>query len=120
MCSSLVNSIDGATIYPITDVPVGLLTRAFLVDIPKLLDVKWLEPQSQWITKSMLEKFVAMNNIQILPGDVMLLRTGFYAFSKETEGGHANPEKTGSPGLHPLAMEWIHENDISGKMEWKC
>lgn len=38
--SSLVGSIEGASIFDITNVKSGILSRAFLIDIPRILGIE--------------------------------------------------------------------------------
>lgn len=111
--SSQVDSQNGATIFPITNLPDGVFSRAFLIDIPRVLGVSWLQPQRQWITQDMIDAAVAKCNITVQPGDIMLLRTGFWAFALAKNAGDVDPEETGCPGLHPNVMKWVHAKDIS-------
>lgn len=85
----------------------------FLVVVLNLVSFCRLQPQRQWITQDMIDTAITKFNITVEPGDIMILRTGFWAFALAKNGGDVNPEEVGCPGLHPDVMKWVHSQDIS-------
>jgi kynurenine formamidase len=81
----------------------GLATRAHILDIPALLGVEILEPGTE-ITVAHLEQGLAASAAEIVPGDAVLLRTGWLdgELSYEAEAG-----------LGFDAARWLAARDVS-------
>jgi kynurenine formamidase len=109
--SSFVSDVDGALKSDIQQLRQGIVTRGVLIDIPLLKGYDFPMPLNQYITPSDLDAFLNKYSVDIRPGDIILLRTGFYNFSLQMEHG-ADP-RVGSPGLHPSAMSWLRERDVA-------
>lgn len=63
--SSAVDSTNGATAFPVTNLPDGVFARAFLIDIPQVFGIPWLNPLRQWITQDMISTAIAKCNITV-------------------------------------------------------
>lgn len=108
--SSVVTVSQGATKGAITALQTGLFTRAVLIDIPLLLNIPYPQPLDFEIHPALLDKALEKFNISIEPGNVVLLRTGFWRYN--LDHGIVDPRK-GSPGLYPSATIWLHQHNVS-------
>jgi len=75
---AIVNTEKGCTKLGIDNLKNGLITRAVLLDIPRLKGVPYLEPGTA-IYQDDVEAWEKMAGVRIEPGDVILLRTGRWA-----------------------------------------
>jgi len=88
--------------------------RGILLDLPRHLDVEWLEP-STLVDSEMLESCRAAQGTEIRPGDILLVRTGWLelfasgaaGFEPGSEGGHEQP------GIGFDALSFIDDHDIA-------
>jgi kynurenine formamidase len=72
---AIVNTEKGCTKLGIDNLKNGLITRAVLLDIPRLKGVPYLEPGTA-IYQEDVEAWEKMAGVKIEAGDVILLRTG--------------------------------------------
>lgn len=87
----------------------GIVTRAILMDIPKLRGVKYLEPG----TPIYPEDLAAWENragVKVGPGDVIFIRTGKWALRDERGPWDTNQ---GLAGLHVSCAKWLKERDVA-------
>jgi hypothetical protein len=87
----------------------GYITRAVLVDMPRLKNVKWLEPSTPIYAED-LEAWEKFAGITIGAGDALLIRSGRWA-KRETEGPW--PYGQGGAGLHASVLPWLRARDVS-------
>jgi hypothetical protein len=87
----------------------GFATRAILVDMPLLKNVKYLEPRTP-IYPADLEAWEKFANVKIGNGDAVLIRTGRWAM--RAEKGPWNSAREGA-GLHVSVMPWLKQRDIA-------
>ena len=73
-----VNTAKGCTRLGIDNLKQGLITRAVLLDMPRLKGVPYLEPGTA-IYQEDVEAWEKMSGAKIQSGDVVLLRTGRWA-----------------------------------------
>ena len=73
-----VNTTDGCTRNSVLAMKDGIVTRAVLVDIPRLRGVRYLEPGTR-VTRAEVEAWEQQAKVRIGPGDAVLLRTGRWA-----------------------------------------
>jgi len=73
-----VNTEKGCTKLGIDNLKQGLITRAILIDIPRLKGVPFLEPGTA-IYQEDVEAWEKMAGVKIQSGDAILLRTGRWA-----------------------------------------
>ncbi len=104
----------GATALDITACSTGVVGKGVLLDIPKLRDVKWLEP-GEAVTRAELEACEQMEGVRLDEGDILVLRTGHHRRRREI-GPWDNgppPKGEGKAGLHIDAIPWMHERRIA-------
>lgn len=106
--SDLVTASDGATKESIELLADGVVSRGVLLDIPRARGVEWLEPGTPVFPED-LEAAEKACNVQVQPGDVLFVRTGWYG--RRLEMGPVNFDVR--PGLQALALPWIHEREIA-------
>ena len=106
--SDLVTASDGATKESIELLADGVVYRGVLLDIPRARGVEWLEPGTPVFPED-LEAAEKACNVQVQPGDVLFVRTGWYG--RRLEMGPVNFDVR--PGLQALALPWIHEREIA-------
>jgi kynurenine formamidase len=75
---AVVNTDKGCTKLGIDNLKNGLITRAVLLDIPRLKGVPYLEPGTA-VYQEDVEAWEKMSGAKIQSGDVILLRTGRWA-----------------------------------------
>lgn len=105
-----VNSTAGSRTFAVDAMGGGIVTRGVLFDLPRHLDVAWLEP-GMGVTRADLEQCERELGVDVEPGDAVVLRTGRDARS-EAVGPH-EPMRDGNPGLLPECARWLHERDVS-------
>ncbi|MGI9602256.1 MAG: cyclase family protein [Acidimicrobiales bacterium] len=89
----------------------GIVTRGVLLDMPRALDVEWIEP-GQILDPDQLDlALTKQNDVEIREGDCLLVSVGRDA--RRAEHGAWSPMKEGLPGLHPECVPWLHERGIS-------
>ena len=87
----------------------GYITRAVLVDMPLLKNVKWLEPSTPIYVED-LEAWEKFAGIKIGAGDALLIRGGRWA-KREAEGPW--PYGQAGAGLHASVLPWLRARDVS-------
>jgi hypothetical protein len=87
----------------------GYITRAVLVDMPLMKNVKWLEPSTPIYTED-LEAWERFAGITIGGGDALLVRTGRWA-KRQAEGPW--PYGQTGAGLHASVLPWLKSRDVS-------
>jgi kynurenine formamidase len=85
----------------------GLTSRGILVDGPDLVGKNWMGP-GEMLTPTDLDKWMDRNQITVVPGDFLLVRTGRVPW--EASGGSMTE---GNAGLHPSCLPWLRANDVS-------
>jgi kynurenine formamidase len=101
----------GATAQDITAYATGVVGRGVLLDLPRLLDVPWLEP-AEGIHAEDLEACAAKQGVTIRRGDIVLIRTGQLAQCR-AEGSWGSYAGGSAPGLALDAAPWIHEHELA-------
>jgi len=86
-----------------------IVTRGVFVDIAEHRGVETLDP-GYAITADDLDECLAANNLQIRPGDALLVRTGFMGARRGKWADYAGGP---SPGLSLHTATWIRDNDIA-------
>jgi kynurenine formamidase len=88
----------------------GIISRGVLIDIPKIRNVKWLEP-GEAIYPADLEAAERDHRVTVGEGDVMLLRTGRFTLRRDQGANAIAGFKM--PGLHASCLPWLHERKIA-------
>ena len=99
----------GATFASVEVLEHGIVGRAVLIDVPRLRGIDWLEPGTA-VMPDELQAAERAESLEIRRGDIVLLRSGHYK-RRQTLG--AWPPFYLSAGLHPTAMQFLHEREIS-------
>ena len=93
----------------------GLAGRAVLVDVARHVEVD--ASSSQGITPDDLDATLQAQGVEIEPGDVLLLRTGWVAWyrSADEETRNALPGQLKAPGLRPGddLLRWLWDHHIA-------
>lgn len=84
--SETVTTTDGCTKNSVINMKDGIVTRAILIDIPRLRGVRYLEPGTR-VTRAEVEAWEKLAKVRIGPGDAVLLRTGRWARPADSPGG---------------------------------
>jgi len=87
----------------------GYVTRAVLVDMPLMKNVKWLEPSTPIYVED-LEAWEKFSGLTIGAGDALLVRTGRWA-RRQAEGPW--PYGQSGAGLHASVLPWLRARDVS-------
>jgi kynurenine formamidase len=101
---------DGAFKNSIDRLADGIVSRGVLVDIPRLKGLDRLE-QGYHVTPADLDAALARQNVRMLPGDVLLVRTG-WMFGKWNDIPSLRGVG-GEPGIGLDAIPWLHERNVA-------
>jgi kynurenine formamidase len=85
-----------------------IVSRGVLLDLPAVMDVERLEP-GYAITEDDLDAAVDHARVTLLPGDVVLIRTGQMQFLHAGDQVAYNHD---TPGLSTRTIEWIWRHDL--------
>jgi kynurenine formamidase len=95
----------------IINVKNGIFTRGVLIDVPRLRNVPYLEPDAR-IYASDLEAFEKMAGLKVSPGDALFIRTGRWA--RRAALGAWDTSRTGQrPGPSVSLIPWLKQRDIA-------
>jgi kynurenine formamidase len=108
--ASSVTARQGATRLAVTAIPEGVVTRGVLLDVAGARGGAWLEP-GQGVHPVDLEAAEAAQGVQVGPGDVVLLRTGYGR--KLREHGPDAVGEVGRAGWHASCLPWLHERGVA-------
>jgi kynurenine formamidase len=100
---------DGAEVNNIGVLEAGLIGRGVLLDIPRLRGVPWLEP-GEHVFSDDLEVAEREQGVGVLPGDILLVRTGHARRLAELGPWNTAGAKA---GLHPTALTFIGERSVA-------
>ncbi len=100
---------EGATRGDVTAVKDGLVGRGVLLDIPRLRGVPWLEPGDA-VQAVELEAAEQAQRVPVLPGDILLVRTGQTRRLSELERWDTTRAKA---GLHPDTAPFLTERQVA-------
>ncbi len=100
----------GAKHCSIDKMAKGILGRGVLLDIARLRGVDWLQA-GEVITPDDLDAAAERQGVEILPGDILLFRTGWR--TKFVRDADAKGFMEGEPGLGLACCEWLHRHDVA-------
>jgi kynurenine formamidase len=106
---AVVNTDKGCTKLGIENLKQGLITRAILIDIPRLKGVPYLEPGTA-IYQEDVEAWEKMAGVKIQSGDAILLRTGRWA-RREKVGPWAVGRS--AAGFHASIISFIKARGVA-------
>jgi kynurenine formamidase len=108
-----VTAFGGASVLGIEKHKTSFVGRCVLLDIARSEGQTTL-PKSTVVDRGMLEQCVAHQGIEIQPGDMVLVRTGYLAlWDSAWSPDEVMQYFVGSPGLGVSGVEWCHELDVS-------
>ncbi len=102
-------SEKGAQKLSVTNMKNGLFTRGVLIDIPRLLNVQYLEG-SHAIFPEDLEAWEKKAGLKVESGDALLIRTGSWA-RRLVESEEAIEKNFA--GLHASCLPWLKKRDVA-------
>ena len=103
-----ISMTDGATRLGIEHFG-PLVTRGVLCDVARLKGVEWFE-EPYPVSGDDLEACVQAAGLEVLPGDVILVRTGQMHWLRV---GERERYADISPGIGVGAIEWLHDHDVA-------
>ena len=106
---AVVNTDKGCTRLGIDNLKQGLITRAVLLDIPRLKGAPYLEPGTA-VYQEDVEAWEKMSGTKIQSGDVILLRTGRWA--RRDQVGPWNVGRSAA-GFHASIIPFIKERGVA-------
>jgi kynurenine formamidase len=89
-----------------------LVGRGVLLDFPRLLGVDWLETGHR-ITVAEIERAFEAGQVEPMPGDILLMRTGNMRRARQN-GGWEDYVGTDEPGFGIEVLQWLHGHDVAG------
>jgi len=92
--SNLVTSREGATVNSVEVLRDGVVSRGVLLDVARSRNVKWMGP-GEGVMPEDLEAAEAAQGVRVESGDILLVRTGYYA--RRLAEGPMNPIRTTLP-----------------------
>jgi kynurenine formamidase len=107
---NLVASREGARVEAVELLRDGVVSRGVLLDVPRARGVPWLAP-GEGVLPEDLEAAEEAGGVRVGPGDIVLVRTGYYA--RRLAEGPVNPAVAGSPGPHATLAPWLRERDVA-------
>jgi len=110
-------TVKGAAHCSIDKQAAGIAGRGVLLDIAALKGVDWLEAGTV-ITPEDLDDACQAQDVTVLPGDILLFRTGWRR--KFVQDGDAGAFMAGEPGLGQRCCAWLHEHEVAavGSDNW--
>jgi kynurenine formamidase len=106
--ANLVTSREGAQAGSVDLLRDGVVSRGVLLDIAALKG-RWLEA-GEGVMLEDLEAAEQAQGVRVEPGDILLIRTGYYARRLREA---RNPGRDGSPAAHVASMPWFRARDIA-------
>jgi len=88
----------------------GIIGRGVLLDVAREVGVPRLDP-SFVIDTDLLDSVVSAQKVELMPGDIVVIRTGWWTHFVEHRDSDA--WLAGSPGVSWRVAEWLHERDIA-------
>jgi kynurenine formamidase len=103
-------TLHGAGQLGIENVKNKIIGRGVLLDVPAARGVYSLEP-GDVVYPDDLEAAEAAAGVSVGTGDILLVRTGRWAWRQEH--GPQSPLEVGLAGLHGSCLPWLHEREIA-------
>ena len=101
---------DGALVQSVEVAKDGIVGRGVLLDIPRVKDVKWIEPGESIYSQDM-EAAERSARLKLEPGDVLLVRTG--SLRRRNEVGPWDGVKGSRPGMHANCIPFLHDRGVA-------
>jgi kynurenine formamidase len=101
----------GALKNSITALKAAVAGRAVLVDLPRAQGVEWLSPGHE-VTPPELESALERQRVRVMPGDILLVRTGHMRHIR-SQGNWIGFVEPPEPGPGYQLIPWLHEHEIA-------
>jgi kynurenine formamidase len=102
-------SAKGAAANGIENYAGRMVMRGVLLDVARTKGVGALEP-GYAITQDDLDEAAAVEGVEVLPGDAILIRTGFLEARRDDWGDFAGGA---TPGVSVHSAPWFHSHDCA-------
>ncbi len=106
---NLITSREGAQVESVELLHDGVVSRGVLLDVAGVKG-RWLE-SGEGVMPEDLEAAEKAAGVRVEPGDVLLIRTGYYA--RRLAQGPRHPMKDGSPAAHVACAPWFRERGVA-------
>jgi kynurenine formamidase len=106
---NLITSREGAQVESVELLRDGAVSRGVLLDVAALRG-RWLGP-GEGVMPEDLEAAERAAGIRVEPGDILLIRTGYYA--QRLAEGPRHPMRDGSPAAHVACAPWFRERGVA-------
>jgi kynurenine formamidase len=110
--AGLVTATGGAKRLGIHHLARGIVGRAVLLDVARMLDVAHLEPGTP-VGPDELERAARAQGVTIEPGDILLVRTGHLGWKMTLPGDDPASRSRDEPGISTRAIPWLHARDVA-------
>jgi len=107
---NLITAREGATVEAVELLHDGAVSRGVLLDVARARGVRWLE-RGEGLMPADLEAAERAQRVRVESGDILLVRTGYYA--RRLAEGPVNPTRDGSPGPHAALCPWLRERGVA-------
>ena len=107
---SLVTSREGATVESVDLLHDGVVSRGVFLDVARTRSVPWMQP-GEGVMPADLEAAERAAGVRVESGDILLVRTGYYA--RRLAEGPVHPLRAGSPALHVACCPWLRERGVA-------
>jgi kynurenine formamidase len=107
---NLITSREGAMVEAVELLHDGVVSRGVLLDVARTRGVPWLGP-GEGVMPEDLEAAERAAGVRVEPGDILVVRTGYYA--RRLAEGPVNPLQAGSPGPHAALLPWLKERGVA-------
>ena len=107
--ANLITSREGAQVESVDLLCDGVVSRGVLLDVAALKG-RWLG-SGEGVMPEDLEAAERAQQVRVEAGDILLIRTGYYA--RRLAEGPRHPLKDGSPAAHVACMPWLRERDVA-------
>lgn len=88
----------------------GIVGRGVLLDAAAEAGRDWMDP-GEYVTPADLARIEARQGVEVGPGDIVLLRTGYGR--RKRERGPDDTAAVGRAGWHVACIPWLHERDVA-------
>jgi kynurenine formamidase len=106
---NLITSREGAQVESVELLRDGVVSRGVLLDVAALRG-RWLGP-GEGVMPEDLEAAERAAGVRVEPGDILLIRTGYYA--QRLAEGARHPMRDGSPAAHVACAPWFRERGVA-------
>jgi kynurenine formamidase len=106
---NLITSREGAQVEAVDLLRDGVVSRGVLLDVAALRG-RWLG-SGEGVMPEDLDAAEKAQGVRVEPGDILLIRTGYYA--RRLKEGPTHPLKEGSPAAHVACAPWFRERGVA-------